>query len=79
MSYSIVAYSLWQRLDRIHELPPDPLDRKYGEAENYDAITHKPTDPERSVALSWGGMTSTIPYPGSEPINFEVDPKDWTT
>jgi hypothetical protein len=67
MSYSIVAYSLWQRLDRIHELPPNPLDREYGEAEDYDAITHKPTRPR---GLSWGGMTSTIPYPGLEPVNF---------
>jgi hypothetical protein len=70
MSYPIVAYEIFQRLDRIHELPPNPLDRKYGEAENYDAIIYKPTDPERLEALSWGGMIGIIPYPGSEPVNF---------
>jgi hypothetical protein len=67
ISYPIVAYEVFQRLDRIHELPPDPLDREYGEAEDYDAITHKPTRPR---GLSWGGMTGTIPYPGPEPIIF---------
>ncbi len=67
MSYSIVAYSLWQSLDHLDSLPEDPLDRKYGEAENYDAVTHKPTRPR---GLSWGGMTDMIPYPGPEPIDF---------
>lgn len=57
-------------LDHLDSLPPDYMDRKYGEAEDYDAITHKPTDPERSVTLPWGGTTGTIPYPGPEPINF---------
>jgi hypothetical protein len=70
VSYPIVAYKITHNLDRIHELPPDPLDREYGEAEDYDAITHKPTDPEKSEALSWGGMTGIIPYPGPEPVNF---------
>jgi hypothetical protein len=70
MSYPIVAYKIMPSLDHLDTLPEDPMDKQYGEAEDYDAITHKPTDPERSEALSWGGMTSTILYPGSEPINF---------
>jgi hypothetical protein len=70
MSYSIVAYSLWQSLDHLDSLPENIMDREYGLAEDYDALIYKPTDPEGSEALSWGGMTGTIPYPGSEPINF---------
>jgi hypothetical protein len=70
MSYPIVAYKIMPSLDHLDSLPEDPMDREYGEAENYDAITHKPTDPERSVTLSWSGTTGTIPYPGLEPINF---------
>jgi hypothetical protein len=67
MSYPIVAYSLWQKLDRIHDLPPDPMDREYGEAENYDALIYKPTEPKE---VPWSGTTGTIPYPGPEPINL---------
>jgi hypothetical protein len=70
MSYPIVAYEVFQRLDHIHDLPSDPMDREYGEAEDYDALIYKPTDPEGSVTLSWGGMIGTTPYPGSEPVNF---------
>jgi hypothetical protein len=67
MSYSIVAYKIGHNLERLDSLPEDPLDREYGEAEDYDAITHKPTRPR---GLSWGGMSDTIPYPGPEPIDF---------
>jgi hypothetical protein len=67
MSYPIVAYSLRPSLDHLDSLPEDPMDRQYGEAEDYDALTHKPTRPR---GLSWGGMTGTIPYPGPEPVNF---------
>jgi hypothetical protein len=67
MSYSIVAYSLWQSLDHLDSLPEDPMDRKYGEAENYDAIIYKPT---RQRDLPWSGVVGTIPYPGTEPVNF---------
>ncbi len=67
MSYPIVAYSLWQSLEHLDSLPTDPMEREYGEAENYDAFTHKPTRPRD---LPWDGMTGTIPYPGPEPVNF---------
>jgi hypothetical protein len=67
MSYPIVAYSLRPSLDHLDSLPEDPLDREYGEAEDYDAITHKPTE---SKGVLWSGTTGTIPYPGPEPINL---------
>jgi hypothetical protein len=67
MSYPIVAYEVFQKLDRIHELPPDPIDREFGEVENYDALVYKSTRPR---GLNWEGMTETMPYPGPEPINF---------
>jgi hypothetical protein len=67
MSYPIVAYSLWQSLEHLDSLPEDPMDRKYGEAENYDALIYKPTEPKE---IPWNGTTGTIPYPGPEPINL---------
>jgi hypothetical protein len=67
VSYPIVAYEISHNLERLDSLPEDPLDRKYGEAEDYDAITHKPT---KARDLSWSGVTGTIPYPGPEPLNF---------
>jgi hypothetical protein len=41
MSYPIVAYSLWQSLNHINELPADPMDREFGEAEDQDAFIHR--------------------------------------
>jgi hypothetical protein len=67
MSYPIVAYKIMPSLDHLDTLPEDPMDREYGEAESYDAFTHKPTRPRN---LPWSGMTGTIPYPGPEPIDF---------
>jgi hypothetical protein len=67
MSYPIVAYKIMPSLDHLDTLPEDPMDREYGEAESYDAFTHKPTRPRN---LPCSGMTGTIPYPGPEPIDF---------
>jgi hypothetical protein len=67
MSNSIIAYEIMPSLNHLNSFPEDPLDREYGEAEDYDALIHKPTKPKD---LSWGGMTGTIPYPGLEPVNF---------
>lgn len=67
MSFPIVAYKLSPSLDFIDSLAEDPMDRKYGEAENYNALTHKPTRPR---GLPWNGTSGTIPYSGPEPINF---------
>jgi hypothetical protein len=67
MSYPIIAYSLWQKLDRINELPPDPMDRKYGEAEDYDALIHKS---EEQDGIGSDELTYTEPYDGPEPVDF---------
>jgi hypothetical protein len=67
MSYPIVAYKIMPSLDHLDSLPESPMDREYGEAEDYDVITHKLTRPK---GLPWSGASGTIPYPGPEPINF---------
>jgi hypothetical protein len=67
MFYPIVAFSLSQSLDHILALPPEPMDRKYGEAEDYDAFVYVPNTINE---LAWGGMEGLVPYPGSEPLNF---------
>jgi hypothetical protein len=67
MSYPIVAYQVFQSLDHISALPPDPMDRQYGEAEDYDAFIYVPN---LLNDLDWAGMEGIIPYPGSEPIDF---------
>jgi hypothetical protein len=65
--YPIIAYEIMPSLDHLDALPEDPMDREYGYAENYDALIYKPT---QQRDLSWGGMTGTIPFLGSEPVNF---------
>jgi hypothetical protein len=67
VSYPIVAYKISHNLERLDSLPPDPMDREYGSAEDYDATTHKPTE---SKGVLWSGTTGTIPYPGPEPVNL---------
>jgi hypothetical protein len=62
-----MSYSLWPNLDFLGSLAEDPLDREYGEAEKYNALIYKPTEPR---GISWGGTTGTISYPGPEPIDF---------
>jgi hypothetical protein len=67
MSYPIVAYRLWPSLDFLSSLAEDPIDRKYGEAEKYNAWVYVPTEPK---GIPWGGTRDIIPYPGPEPIDF---------
>jgi hypothetical protein len=70
MSYPIVAYKMTPSLDfldLLDLLAEDPLDRKYGEAEIYNALIYVPTEPK---GILWSGTRGTIPYPGPEPINF---------
>jgi hypothetical protein len=47
MSYPVIAYKLSLSLDFLSSLAEDPMDRKYGEAEIYNAWVYKPT-PDRS-------------------------------
>jgi hypothetical protein len=44
-SYEIVAYEMRLSLEHLDNLP-DPIEREYGEAEDFDALIHKPTAPE---------------------------------
>jgi hypothetical protein len=67
MSYPIVAYEIRPSLDFLCSLAEDPMDRKYGEAEKYNALIYKPTELK---GIPWGGTSGTIPYPGPEPIDF---------
>lgn len=67
MSYPIVAYEMTPNLGRLDSLPEDPMDRKYGEAEDRDAWIYVPTEPK---GIPWSGTSGTIPYPGPEPLDF---------
>jgi hypothetical protein len=67
MLYPIVAYELSPSLDFVDLLAEDPMDREYGEAEIYNALIFKHTEPK---GVQWGGTKWIIPYPGPEPINF---------
>ena len=65
--YPIVAYKISPSLDHLDSLPEDPMDREFGEAENYDALIYKATD---QMGLTWGGTTGTLPFPGLQPVNW---------
>jgi hypothetical protein len=67
VSYPIVAYKITPSLDFLDLLAEDPLDRKYGEAEIYNALIYVPTEPK---GIPWSGTSGTTPYPGPEPIDF---------
>jgi hypothetical protein len=67
MSYPVIAYELSPSLDFVDLLAEDPMDRKYGEAEKYNAWIYVPTEPK---GIPWGGTRDTIPYSGPEPIDF---------
>jgi hypothetical protein len=67
VSFPIVAYEMTPSLDFLDLLAEDPMDRKYGEAEIYNALIYKPT---RQRGLPWSGTSDTIPYPGPEPLDF---------
>jgi hypothetical protein len=67
VSYPIVAYKITHNLERLDSLPEDIMDRKYGDAEDYDALIYNPTE---LSGIPWSGTTGTISYPGPEPINL---------
>jgi hypothetical protein len=67
MSDSIIAYRVMPSLDHLDSLPENIMDRKYGDAEDYDALLYLPTEPKD---IPWGGTSGTIPYSGPEPIDF---------
>jgi hypothetical protein len=67
MSYPIVAYKIKPSLDHLDSLPEDIMERKYGAAEDYDALIYKPTQP-REVGI--GLIENTEPYEVPEPVDW---------
>jgi hypothetical protein len=67
MSYPIVAYELSLNLDSISSLAEDPMDRKYGEAEKYNAWIYKPTQAEE---VGSGLIELAEPYEVPEPVDW---------
>ncbi len=67
MTDSIVAYIVFQQLDRIHELPEDPLDREYGEAESCDVLIY---NSHRQSRFSGDELTFSKPYDEPEPVEW---------
>jgi hypothetical protein len=64
--YKTVAYLLEVSLEHLESLP-EPEDREYGEAEDFDALIYKPTKPDNADDAS---LRRLIPYQVSEPINW---------
>jgi hypothetical protein len=67
MSYPIIAYKLRPSLDFLDLLAEDPLDRKYGEAEKYNAWIYKPTQAEE---VGSGLIENAEPYEVPEPVDW---------
>jgi hypothetical protein len=67
MSYPVIAYELSHNLERLDMLPEDPMDRKYGEAEDYDALIYKPTQAEE---VGTGLIENAEPYKVPEPVDW---------
>lgn len=67
MSYPIVAYELTYNLGRLDSLPENPMDRKYGEAEDYDALIYGPTQAEE---VGSGLIENAEPYEVPEPVDW---------
>jgi hypothetical protein len=65
--YSIVAYEISPSLARLDSLPEDPMDREYGEAEDYDALIYKPTQAEE---VGTGLIENAEPYEVPEPVDW---------
>jgi hypothetical protein len=67
MSYPIIAYEIMPNLDFLSALAEDPLDRKYGEAEKYNALIYKPTQAEE---VGIGLIENPEPYEVPEPVDW---------
>jgi hypothetical protein len=67
MSDAIIAYKMRPSLDHLDSLPEDPMDREYGEAENYDALIYKPTQAEE---VGIGLIENAEPYEVPEPVDW---------
>jgi hypothetical protein len=67
MSYPVIAYKLSLSLDFLSSLAEDPMDRKYGEAEIYNAWVYKPTQAEE---VGSGLIELAEPYEVPEPVDW---------
>jgi hypothetical protein len=67
MSYPVIAYELSHNLERLDILPEDPMNRRYGEAEDYDALIYKPTQAEE---VGTGLIENAEPYEVPEPVDW---------
>jgi hypothetical protein len=67
MSESVIAYELSPSLSRLDSLPEDPMDRKYGEAEDHDALIYKSTQAEE---VGSGLIENAEPYEVPEPVDW---------
>jgi hypothetical protein len=67
MLYPVIAYALSHNLERLDMLPEDPMDRRYGEAEDYDALIYKPTQAEE---VGTGLIENAEPYEVPEPVDW---------
>jgi hypothetical protein len=62
----IVAYQLNETFEHLRKLP-DPLEREYGEIEDFDVVIYEPMKP-RDADSSF--LERSLPYNGPEPIIF---------
>jgi hypothetical protein len=67
MSYPVIAYEMFQSLDHILELPADPMDREFGEVEDYDALIYKSKE---QCKLGNDELIYPEPYDGPEPVDW---------
>jgi hypothetical protein len=67
VSYPIVAYKITHNLGHLDSLPEDPMDRRYGQAEDHDALIYKPTQAEEVGA---GLIENVEPYEVPEPVDW---------
>jgi hypothetical protein len=67
MSDQVIAYRMGPSLDFLDSLAEDPMDRKYGEAEKYNALIYKPTQAEE---VGSGLIELAEPYEVPEPVDW---------
>jgi hypothetical protein len=65
-SFETVAYRLRPSLEHLDSLP-EPMEREYGEVEDFDALIYKPTAPEGTDGSL---LDRNVPYRGPEPLNW---------
>jgi hypothetical protein len=64
--YEVIAYELRKSLEHLNSLS-EYSERQYGEIEDLDALIYEPTQTD---SIHSDALIDTIPYKGSEPVNF---------